>query len=89
MDDAIAFADRAGLRAWLDAHHASARQLLVLVARAGTGVPSVTWEDCVVEALRAGWIDGVKRSAGPGSSGSRPAAGAPPGPNGTGGTPSG
>lgn len=67
MDDAIAFADRPALRAWLDAHHASARELLVLVAKAGTGVPSVTWDDCVVEAIRVGWIDGVKKGAGPGA----------------------
>ncbi len=67
MDGAIAFTDRASLRAWLDAHHGTARELLVLIAKAGTGVPSVTWEDCVVEAIRAGWIDGVKRSAGPGA----------------------
>ena len=67
MDGAIAFTDRASLRAWLDAHHGTARELLVLIAKAGTGVPSVTWEDCVVEAIRVGWIDGVKRGAGPGA----------------------
>ena len=67
MDGAIAFTDRASLRAWLDAHHGTARELLVLIAKAGTGVPSVTCGDCVVEAIRAGWIDGVKRGAGPGA----------------------
>ncbi|EYD77299.1 hypothetical protein Rumeso_01006 [Rubellimicrobium mesophilum DSM 19309] len=65
MDDAIAFADRAGLRAWLEAHHGTARELLVRIAKAGSGVASVTWEDCVVEAIRVGWIDGVKKGAGP------------------------
>ena len=64
MDDAIAFADRAALRAWFDAHHGTARELLVRIAKAGTGVASVTWEDCVVEAIRVGWIDGVRKSAG-------------------------
>jgi uncharacterized protein YdeI (YjbR/CyaY-like superfamily) len=67
MDGAIAFTDRASLRAWLDAHHGTARELLVLIAKTGTGVTSVTWEDCVVEAIRVGWIDGVKRGAGPGA----------------------
>ena len=67
MEGAVAFADRAALRAWFDAHHGTARELLVLVAKAGTGVASVTWEDCVVEAIRVGWIDGVKKGAGPGA----------------------
>jgi uncharacterized protein YdeI (YjbR/CyaY-like superfamily) len=26
----------------------------------GSGTPSVTWTDCVVEAIRFGWIDGQK-----------------------------
>ncbi|TCP30144.1 uncharacterized protein YdeI (YjbR/CyaY-like superfamily) [Sphingomonas sp. BK235] len=29
----------------------------------GSGQRSVTWTDCVVEAIRFGWIDGLKRSA--------------------------
>lgn len=28
----------------------------------GAGQRSVTWTDCVVEAIRFGWIDGLKRS---------------------------
>ena len=67
MAEPLPFADRAALRSWLDAHHATAPELLVLLAKAGTGVASVTWEDCVLEALRVGWIDGVKKGAGPGT----------------------
>lgn len=32
------------------------------IYRAGSGTPSVTWQDCVVECLRYGWIDGQKQS---------------------------
>ena len=31
------------------------------VLKAGSGVPSVSWEDCVVSALAVGWIDASKR----------------------------
>lgn len=67
MSEPMPFPDRAALRAWLDGNHATARELLVLVRKVASGEPSVTWEDCVVEALRVGWIDGVKRSAGDGA----------------------
>lgn len=65
MADPLPFPDRAALRAWLDAHHATEPELLVLGYKVATGRPSVTWEDCVIESLRVGWIDGVRRSAGP------------------------
>jgi uncharacterized protein YdeI (YjbR/CyaY-like superfamily) len=65
MSDPLPFADRPSLRSWLDAHYATAPELLVLGHKVATLRPSVTWEDCVIEALRVGWIDGVRRSAGP------------------------
>lgn len=65
MADPLPFPDRTSLRAWLDAHHASEPELLVLGHKVATLRPSVDWEDCVIEALRVGWIDGVRRSAGP------------------------
>ena len=27
-----------------------------------TGQPSLTWEDCVVAAIRRGWIDGLRNA---------------------------
>jgi uncharacterized protein YdeI (YjbR/CyaY-like superfamily) len=49
-------------RAWLEAHHASARELWVGYHKRGTGTPSLTWPESVDEALCFGWIDGVRRS---------------------------
>jgi uncharacterized protein YdeI (YjbR/CyaY-like superfamily) len=34
----------------------------VKIFKKKTGIPSVTWDDVVVEILRWGWIDGVKKS---------------------------
>jgi uncharacterized protein YdeI (YjbR/CyaY-like superfamily) len=56
----IAFASAAELGAWLARHHRSGDELWVRIFKAGTGKPSVTWADCVVEAIRFGWIDGQK-----------------------------
>jgi uncharacterized protein YdeI (YjbR/CyaY-like superfamily) len=55
------FAAPAELRAWLDAHHATARELWVGFYKKGSGRPSVTWPESVAEALCVGWIDGVRR----------------------------
>ncbi|NEX93807.1 YdeI/OmpD-associated family protein [Caulobacter sp. 17J65-9] len=58
----LAFDTPARLADWLAAHHASARELWVRIYKAGSGTPSVTWSDCVVEAIAFGWIDGQKQS---------------------------
>lgn len=42
-------------------HHDSASELWVRIYKAGSGKPSVTWSDCVVEAIAFGWIDGQKQ----------------------------
>ena len=36
-------------------------ELWVRILKRGSAEPSVTWTDCVVEAIRFGWIDGHKR----------------------------
>jgi uncharacterized protein YdeI (YjbR/CyaY-like superfamily) len=59
------FATPQELRAWLEAHHADARELFVGFHKKGTGRPSITWPESVDEALCFGWIDGVRRSLGP------------------------
>lgn len=35
----------------------------MLLYKKGSGIPSITWEQAVIEALAHGWIDGVKKSA--------------------------
>lgn len=59
------FATPAGFRAWLDANHDSARELVVGFHTKASGTPSMTWPESVDEALCYGWIDGVRRSLGP------------------------
>lgn len=49
-------------RAWLEANHASAPELLVGYWKVGSGRPSMTWPQSVDQALCFGWIDGVRRS---------------------------
>lgn len=55
------FATPAAFRAWLEAHHADAPELLVGYYKKGTGRPSLTWPESVDEALCFGWIDGIRR----------------------------
>lgn len=59
---ALSFDDPAGLAAWLDENHRTSSELWVRIYKKGVGRPSVTWTDCVVEALRFGWIDGLKQA---------------------------
>jgi uncharacterized protein YdeI (YjbR/CyaY-like superfamily) len=49
-------------RAWLEAHHVTARELLVGFHKRHTSKPSITWPQSVDEALSFGWIDGVRKS---------------------------
>ena len=60
--DVTFFANRGELREWLDANHTSADELWIGYHKKHTGRASVTWEDVVDEALRVGWIDGVRFS---------------------------
>lgn len=61
-DQALAFARPADLADWLAEHHQTSSELWVRIFKAGSRTPSVTWNDCVVEAIRFGWIDGLKRA---------------------------
>jgi uncharacterized protein YdeI (YjbR/CyaY-like superfamily) len=49
-------------RAWLEANHETAPELLVGFWRKGSGRPSMTWPESVDEALCVGWIDGIRRT---------------------------
>jgi uncharacterized protein YdeI (YjbR/CyaY-like superfamily) len=59
------FATPAAFRAWLQEHHATAKELLVGFYKTGSGRPSITWPQSVDQALCFGWIDGVRHSLGP------------------------
>lgn len=56
------FPNAQALAEWLADNHAGAKELWVRVYKSGSGEASVTWTDCVVEAIRYGWIDGQKKS---------------------------
>jgi uncharacterized protein YdeI (YjbR/CyaY-like superfamily) len=56
------FATPAEFRAWLEANHQSAKELLVGFYKRGSGKPSISWPESVDEALCFGWIDGVRKS---------------------------
>src|SRR3954468_1416229 len=56
----LAFQDARELGEWLAKHHQSISELWVQIFKAGSARPSVTWTDCVIEAIRFGWIDGQK-----------------------------
>ncbi|MFT5141951.1 MAG: hypothetical protein ACI84D_000562, partial [Thalassolituus oleivorans] len=47
---------------WLKVNHDTESELWVKMFKKKTGIPSVTWDDVVIESLCWGWIDGVKKS---------------------------
>ena len=50
------------LRQWFADHHDCETQLWVQIYKKNSGVTSVTQNDCIVEAIAWGWIDGLKKS---------------------------
>jgi uncharacterized protein YdeI (YjbR/CyaY-like superfamily) len=52
----------AELRAWFDAHHATADELWLGYHKRATGQPTVSWSEAVDEALCVGWIDSIRIS---------------------------
>lgn len=60
--DPVFFATPAELGAWFEENHASASELVVGYHRKGSGSPSITWQESVEQALRFGWIDGIRRT---------------------------
>ena len=58
------FATAQAFANWLDMHHAESTELVVGYWKVHTGKPSLTWAQSVEQALRFGWIDGVRRSLG-------------------------
>jgi uncharacterized protein YdeI (YjbR/CyaY-like superfamily) len=58
----ISFASREDWEEWLHAQHATARGLWLKLAKKGSGIDSVTYDEALQSALCYGWIDGQKRS---------------------------
>ena len=50
---------RKAWRAWLTTHHASSSGIWLVLAKKHTGLPTVSYNDAVEEALCFGWIDGL------------------------------
>lgn len=58
----LSFESSADLRQWLSVNHADETELWVKIFKKATGIPTVDWNDVVIETLCWGWIDGVKKS---------------------------
>jgi uncharacterized protein YdeI (YjbR/CyaY-like superfamily) len=56
------FSTPAKFGAWLEKNHQTVPELWVGFYRAASGKPSITWPQSVDEALRFGWIDGVRKT---------------------------
>lgn len=59
--EVVYFASPAALRAWLDAHAATATELFIGFWKVSSGRQTLTWSQTVDEALCVGWIDGTAR----------------------------
>ncbi len=59
--DSVACRDRAAWRAWLAAHHDRRKAVWLLFFKKGTGLPTVSYDEAVEEAVCFGWIDSVIR----------------------------
>jgi len=53
---------RAAWRAWLDKNHASSTGVWLVFAKKHTGLPTLSYDDAVQEALCFGWIDSLVKS---------------------------
>ncbi len=58
----LPFASPNDLGRWLKLNHATEDELWVKIFKKKTGIPSVTWNDVVIEVLCWGWIDGIRKS---------------------------
>jgi uncharacterized protein YdeI (YjbR/CyaY-like superfamily) len=57
----IPFASREAWEAWLEENHTTSDGLWLKMARKGSGIETVTYDQAVEVALRYGWIDGQVR----------------------------
>ena len=50
------------LNKWLKENHNIKNELWIRIYKKDTGIQSITWKEVVIEALRWGWIDGIKKT---------------------------
>ena len=62
MDDALTFEDAAQWEAWLAAHHDTAADAWLKIAKKGSGVTTVTIAEALDLALCYGWIDSQRKA---------------------------
>jgi len=55
------FKTASAFRTWLQKHHRTKTELWVGYRKKSTGLPSLTWQESVDEALCFGWIDGIRK----------------------------
>ncbi|MGY0236794.1 YdeI/OmpD-associated family protein [Longispora urticae] len=60
--EVLAFRDRAAFEAWLDEHVDLGVGVWLKLAKAGTGIPSLTSDEAVDVGLCYGWISGQRKS---------------------------
>jgi len=58
----VTFETQKKLGHWLKSNHATETELWIKIYKKGTHIASVTWDDVVIESIRWGWIDGIKKS---------------------------
>jgi uncharacterized protein YdeI (YjbR/CyaY-like superfamily) len=58
----VAFESAEAWEDWLAEHHTDAPEVWIKLAKKGTGIRTVSYEDAVEVALCYGWIDGQARS---------------------------
>jgi uncharacterized protein YdeI (YjbR/CyaY-like superfamily) len=58
----LAFCTASDLRNWLSQNHDKEKELQVRIFKKASGIPTVTWGECVVECLAWGWIDSRRNS---------------------------
>lgn len=61
-ENILAFTTPADLRKWLRNYHSTETELWIKIFKKKTRIPSVDWDEVVIEALCWGWIDGIKKS---------------------------
>ena len=59
--------DAGSWRRWLEANHATAPEIWLVMHSKASGVPSIPYNDAVEEALCFGWIDSINKKHGPDS----------------------
>src|SRR4051794_14496678 len=59
--ETLEFADSGAFDRWVAEHHDSSPGIWLRIAKKGTGVPSVSYDEALQVALAWGWIDGQKR----------------------------